>query len=182
METQDLNAKLKIPENVEATIQDRSITVKGPKGETNRQFWTKKLSIEKKGDEIIFHTKRLTKREKKLCFTYIAHIKNMFKGVTESHVYKLKICAGHFPMNVSVSGDEIVIKNFLGEKIPRKLKIKPSVKVSVQGTEVKVEGVDKELVGQQSASIEQLCRISNKDRRIFQDGIFIVNKDGKEIS
>jgi len=48
----------------------------------------------------------------------------MIRGVTEGYTYKLKICSGHFPMNVSLKGDVLEIKNFIGESVPRKLKIK----------------------------------------------------------
>ena len=55
------------------------------------------------------------------------------------------------------------------------------MKVNVKGTDIIVEGVDIEKVGQAAGKIEQLCRITNKDRRIFQDGIYIVEKNGKEL-
>ena len=84
-------------------------------------------------------------------------------------------------MTVAVSGDEFTIQNFLGEKVPRKLKIKEGAEVKVEGEEISVEGVDKEIISQTAASIEQLTRISNRDRRIFQDGCYIIMKDNKEI-
>jgi large subunit ribosomal protein L6 len=84
-------------------------------------------------------------------------------------------------MNVAVQGNQVIIKNFIGEKVPRVLDLLPGVKVSVDGTTVNVEGVDKELASQTAASIEQLTRRPGYDNRIFQDGVYIVNKDGKEV-
>ena len=84
-------------------------------------------------------------------------------------------------MNVSMSGAQFIVKNFLGEKIPRVLHIKEGAKVTISGTEVVVESINKEIAGQVSADIEQLCRITNRDRRIFQDGIYITQKAKKEI-
>ena len=53
--------------------------------------------------------------------------------------------------------------------------------VKVEGSEIIIESTNKELAGQAAADIEQLTRITNKDRRIFQDGIYITEKDGKKI-
>ena len=41
---------------------------------------------------------------------------------------------------------------------------------------VKVFGLNKELVGQTAANLERLTKLSKRDRRKFQDGIFIYEK------
>jgi large subunit ribosomal protein L6 len=53
--------------------------------------------------------------------------------------------------------------------------------VKVEGDIVLVESCDKELAGQTAADIEQLTRISNRDKRIFQDGIWLTERFGKHI-
>jgi len=84
-------------------------------------------------------------------------------------------------MNVSIDKDIFTVKNFLGEKTPRKLRINAAVKVKIDGKDVYVEGINKELTAQTAASIETLTKIKGRDKRIFQDGIYIVSKAGKEI-
>jgi large subunit ribosomal protein L6 len=106
----------------------------------------------------------------------------MIKGVIEPWIYKMKVCTGHFPMNVAMQGDKFVVKNFLGEKVPRTLKIKQGAKVTVQDKDVTVESVDKEIAGRVASDIELLLTIKGRDLRKFQDGIYIVSKAGKEIS
>ncbi len=86
-----------------------------------------------------------------------------------------------FPDERSANKNELVINNFLGEKIPRKLQLKDNVDVKVEGEIITVKSFDKELAGQTAASIEQLTRRTNYDIRIFMDGIWIIEKDGKEI-
>lgn len=113
--------------------------------------------------------------------TIRAHINNMIKGVTEGFTYKLKIRYAHFPMKVSVKGNEVIIENFLGEKHPRRARIMEGVTVKISGEDVIVTGIDKEKVGQTAANIEQATRIKGRDPRVFQDGIYIVEKAGKAI-
>ena len=84
-------------------------------------------------------------------------------------------------MNVSVKDKEFIVKNFFGEKIPRVMKIKEGADVKVEGDMVIVESPDKEIAGQVAADIEQLVRRTRYDIRIFQDGIWIFEKFGKEI-
>lgn len=172
---------LEFPSEVQVSVDKGIFSVKGPKGELSRKIHNPLIKVELQGNKIILTSKTNTKKSKKLINTFRAHIRNTFKGVTEGHVYKLKICSGHFPMTVSVKGDEFEIKNFIGEKIPRTIKIPQGVKVAVDGDLVVVEGSEKEKTGQTAASIEQLTKRSGFDRRIFQDGIYIIEKDGKEI-
>ncbi len=176
MKLDNLKETIVVPEGIQVEVTGRTVLVKGPKGELTREFKFPKVFFKMDNGSVVIDVTKPSKREKALVFTLRAHLKNMFKGVTEQHTYKLKICAGHFPMNVSLSGDKFQVKNFLGEKIPRVLKIKEGVKVKVADKDITVVGCDKEIAGQVAADIEQLCRITNRDIRIFQDGIYIVEK------
>jgi len=44
-----------------------------------------------------------------------------------------------------------------------------------------LEGIDKEKVGQSAANIETASKVRNKDKRIFQDGIWIIEKNDKNL-
>ena len=84
-------------------------------------------------------------------------------------------------MNVAVSGNKFVVSNFLGEKTPRELGIKDGADVKIEGDMVTVQSINKELASQTAADIERLTKVKGRDLRIFQDGIYIIDKDGKEI-
>ncbi len=172
---------VEIPVGVEVKIEDGIIYAKGKQGTVKRRIAVKNIRIEVKENSIEVSAENATKNEKTNLYTYAAHIRNMIKGVTAGYKYSLKVCASHFPMNVSVAGNELIVKNFIGEKIPRKLKIPAEVKVKVEGDIVVVEGADKEITGQCAASIEQLTRRPGFDKRIFQDGIYIIEKGGKKL-
>ena len=168
-------------DKVQASYEKGMLRIKGEKGEIQRKMNMPQLSLSLKENSIVVTTKRTTKMDKKLAFTHAAHIRNMIKGASKGHTYILKVCASHFPMNVSVNKNQLIIKNFIGEKYPRTLDIKEGVAVKVEGDKVIVESVNKELAGTTASDIEHLTKRADYDPRIFQDGIYIINKDGKEI-
>lgn len=173
--------QIEIPEGVEANIEEDKLIVKGKKGENEREFRIGKLNFEKKDNLIIIGDKKATKKEKKRINTIASHIKNMIKGIQENFEYKLKICSSHFPITVDIQDKEATVKNFLGEKIPRKVKIPQDVDIDLSGEIITITSNDKESAGQAAANFEKATKIRNKDRRVFQDGIFITNKAGREM-
>ncbi|WP_456471951.1 50S ribosomal protein L6 [Methanocaldococcus sp.] len=177
-----LEERIKIPENVQIDIVgENEVLVKSGNKELRRRFEHPNVKIKKEDNEIVIYCHYPRKKDKAMIGTIRAHINNMIKGVTEGFTYKLKIRYAHFPMKVYVKGDEVIIENFLGEKHPRRAKILEGVTVKVQGEDVIVTGIDKEKVGQTAANIEQATKIKNRDPRVFQDGIYIVEKAGKAI-
>lgn len=176
-----IEEKIAFPQGVTPSVNGHEIGVKGPKGELKRTFYTKHVDFTLNGNELTIKSENATKREKNLIFTFKAHIKNLIEGVQNGFNYKLKICSGHFPMNVSLKGNTLEIKNFIGEKVPRKVPMKEGAKVNIQGDIITVEGIDKEIVGQVAASIEKSTRRPGFDTRIFQDGIYMIEKNGKAL-
>ncbi|MBU0930164.1 MAG: 50S ribosomal protein L6 [Nanoarchaeota archaeon] len=168
-------SEIKILEGVEVLIENYTIKLKGPKGESERNFLNPRIKIEKKENSILVtpSNKKITKEDKMFVNSTISHIKNMISGVLNGYEAKLKICSGHFPISVSIDNKMMTIKNFLGEKIPRKASISDDVSVKLNGDIVTITGCNKEEVGQAAATIERACRINNRDRRLFQDGIWI---------
>lgn len=173
---EDLKRELELPEGVTASLEGEILVVKGPQGENRRNFVYPTLKLNVEQGKVTLSSAKATKREKRMIGTYSAHIKNMVKGVQEKFGYELKVCSGHFPMNVTVSGNKFVIKNFLGEKHPREIEFPKDVEVKVNGDIVEVKSCSRELAGQVAARIEQMCRITDRDRRIFQDGVYIIKK------
>ena len=173
--------EIEIPEGIEAKIEEGTLLIKGPEGENKRKFNTRNMIFEIKDKKINIGNKKATKKDKKRINTITAHIKNMIQGVKEKFVYTLKVVFSHFPITVEASGNEVVIKNFLGEKVPRKCDIPKGVEIKVDKNIITVSSCDKEIAGQAAANLERVTKIKSKDRRVFQDGIYIVNKAGREM-
>lgn len=175
-----LYQEINIPEGIEAIIDDETFTFKKNDKKISRDF-VSIIDIKINGNKIVLSSITKRKIEKRLFFTYIAHIKNMIKGLTDGFKYKLRVSNVHFPMNVSFNKEkrEFVIKNFLGEKKDRIIKIIDDVDVKINGEEVIVSCHDIEKAGIVAASIEKGSKVRNFDRRVYQDGIFIIEKPGR---
>ena len=165
-----------IPDGVTAKIDNNILVVKGPKGELTREFKNRAVTMSIKDGSIKVFTEFPHKPEKALVGTWESHAKNMVKGVTDGYEYTMKLVYSHFPVKMSVKGETFVIDNFLGEKCPRKARIMYDTKVVVKGDNVIITGINKEHVGQTSANIELATKIKRYDPRVFQDGIYIVEK------
>ena len=175
---------LKVPDGVSVVVKDNVVSVSGKKGSVSRAFMEPFINVGSKdgGVTIKSHSERYPyKKQLAVAGTIKAHIANMFRSASEGVTYKMKVVYSHFPMRAQVSGDKLIISNFLGEKSPRSAKIFAGVKVDVKGNDLVLTGVDKEKVAQTAANIEQTTRIKNRDPRVFQDGIYIIEKDGKPL-
>ena len=172
-----MEKELIIPENVTIEIDNKTVKVSGLKGSLQKQFkYFYDIKITKKENRLLITSKSDKKKVRAMIGTIIAHAKNMVKGVTEGYTYRMKIVYSHFPVSIKIEGDKFLINNFLGEKVPRVAKILGDTKIEVKGQDVILTGPDKEAVGQTCGNIEQACRISKYDRRVFQDGVYIVDK------
>ena len=175
-----MREEIEIPDNVSVEINGNEVVVKSGGKELKRTLSFPNVSIKKEDDKtVVIESLYPRKKQAAIIGTFASHINNMIKGVSEGFEYKLKIRYAHFPMKISVKGNEVIIDNFLGEKYPRKAKIMEGVNVKVSGEDIIVSGIDKEKTGQTAANIEQATRVKGRDTRVFQDGIYIVEKAGK---
>jgi len=173
-----MEKELIIPDNVTVDIDNKTVKVTGPKGTLQKQFkYFYDVTIKKKENKLTVTSKSDKKQVRAIIGTIISHVKNMVKGVAEGFIYKMKIIYSHFPVTIKIEGEKLLINNFLGEKVPRIANILGDTKIEVKGQDIILTGSNKEDVGQTCANIEQACRISKYDRRVFQDGIYKVLGD-----
>jgi len=173
--------EIKIPENVTVKIDSNNkIIVEGPLGQICKDFSKVPVEFYLNNGLIKFRIYMRGKRGYALVNTIKSKLNNLFIGVQKGFTYKMKVYHVHFPMSVEVKGDEVIIRNFVGERGVRRAKIMPGVNVRVvkkgPDTEVIITGLDKEAVGQTAANIHQACKIKGKDPRVFLDGIYLYYK------
>ena len=167
---------IRLPDGVDATVDGVDLTVSGSNGTVSRRLWYPNITVRIEDDEIVIESDIDTAKTNATIGTFASHVRNALHGVTTGWEYRMEVLYSHFPMQVKVDGDEVVIDNFLGERAPRRTTIHGDTEVSVQGETVVLTGPDKEAVGQTAADIEQLTRINDKDTRVFQDGVYITQK------
>ena len=168
--------ELEIPDDVSAEKDHLDLTVEGPNGSVTRRLWYPDVSVTVVDDQVVIESEADDANTRATLGTFESHVENMFHGVTEGWVYEMEVFYAHFPMQVTVESDEVVIENFLGERAPRTVPVRGDTEVQVDGEEITLSGPDKEAVGQTAADIEQLTRVNDKDTRVFQDGVYITQK------
>jgi large subunit ribosomal protein L6 len=174
--SKEVARQIAIPEGVEITISNNTVTVKGPKGELSRRLWYPGIEITREDSNLTVNSSLDRKQSRAMVGTITAHISNMVEGVTKGFEYRMKAVYSHFPIQLKSTPTELVINNFLGERRARSAKVIGKTKVEVNKDEVVVTGIDKENVGQTMANIEQATRVKGFDVRVFQDGIYLVEK------
>ncbi|KAK0416072.1 hypothetical protein QR680_012282 [Steinernema hermaphroditum] len=170
------------PEDVTFTVSKRVVTVKGPRGSLKRDFRHLHMEMERIGKDTLRVRKWAgTRKQLAAIRTVCSHVKNMIKGVTLGFRYKMRSVYAHFPINISLHENNtlVEIRNFLGEKIIRKVNLPGGVTATMstkQKDELIVDGNDIELVSQAAARIQQSTTVKNKDIRKFLDGVYVSEK------
>jgi len=168
--------ELQIPDEASAEMDHLELTVEGPNGSVTRRLWYPDVSVTVESGSVVIESDEDDAKTMSTLGTFESHVRNMFHGVTEGWEYEMEVFYSHFPMQVDVEGEEVVIENFLGERAPRRTEIHGDTDVSVSEEQITLSGPDVEAVGQTAADIEQLTRVTDKDVRIFQDGVYITQK------
>lgn len=170
---------VEIPEGVNITISNTTVSISGPLGSLQRELWYPRVSIKKADSEVIVETDETRREQLAILGTFESHLKNMITGVTKGYEYKMKVVYSHFPIQLKTEGNQLLIANFLGEKKSRKANILGNTKVTIKGDQVIVNGINKEEVGQTTANIQQATKIRRFDPRVFQDGVYLVERSGR---
>ncbi len=174
--------RIEIPEEVQVTIDGKTIKVSGPKGSLERTFDEPIVTFALEGNEVVASTWIARKKTRALVGTIIAHVRNMIVGVTHGYEYTMKIVFSHFPITVDIHDDKVHIRNFIGERGIRTARLIGDVDVKTTEDEVIISGIDIEHVSQSAANIQLATNIRDKDRRVFMDGIYVIKKrKGEEV-
>jgi len=177
---------LDILDGVKVTIKSRIVTVEGPRGKLVKNLGHLAVNFgHPKKSTISIEIHHGNRKNVAALRTVRSIIENLIIGVTKGFKYKMRYVYAHFPINVNIEKNaetglyEVEIRNFIGEKIVRRVTMHEGVTVEVsksQKDELFLEGTSLDNVSQSAASIQQICRVRNKDIRKFLDGLYVSEK------
>lgn len=141
-----------IPKDVKAAINDRLVTVEGPKGKLDYKL-SARVNGAIKENQIILQRVSNIKQDKALHGLARALIANMIKGVTEGYVRELEIIGTGF--RAQIQGDSLNLQ--LSYSHPVNFSIPPGIKIETpKPTQIVVRGIDKEKVGEVASQIRAI--------------------------
>jgi large subunit ribosomal protein L6 len=167
---------LELPEGVTVTINEGTVTVKGPKGELTRTFSTD-MEINVEGNELTVARPTDNKEHRALHGTTRSIIGNMVEGVSKGFERKLEMIGVGY--RAQKSGSKIVIS--AGYSHPVEIEPEAGIEIDVEkNTQITVKGIDKERVGAVASNIRAVRPPEPyKGKGIRYEGEYVRRKEGK---
>jgi large subunit ribosomal protein L6 len=138
-----------IPDKVKVVITNTTVLVEGPKGKVSKTF-APVVKIEIADKKVLVKPVEETRFANAMYGTARSIIAGMVKGVTDGYLKELEIQGVGFKANLK--GKQLDL--LLGFSHPILMDIPDGIKITVtEGTRLKVEGCDKQLVGAVTAEI-----------------------------
>ena len=166
-----------LPKGVEATLSGQTVTVKGPKG--TRSFTaTDDVTLTVADGAVKVTPRGLSKRARQQWGMSRSQVENLVIGVTEGFKKELEITGVGYRANMQGN----TLKLALGYSHDVDFEIPAGVTVTApKQTEIVVEGIDQQLVGQVAANIrEWRSPEPYKGKGIRYKGEYIFRKEGKK--
>ncbi|WP_420857354.1 50S ribosomal protein L6 [Marivivens marinus] len=168
---------VEMPSGVSATISGQTIEVKGPKG--TRSFTaTDDVTLTVEENAIKVTPRGMSKRARQQWGMSRSQVENLVTGVTEGFKKELEITGVGY--RASMQGN--TLKLALGYSHDVDFEIPAGVTVTApKQTEIVVEGIDQQLVGQVAANIREWRKPEPyKGKGIRYKGEYIFRKEGKK--
>ena len=171
------NWPVPVPSGVEVTVSGGTITVKGPKGTLSREI-PGDIQVAQDDGELTFARPNDDRKNKALHGLARSLVSNMVVGVTDGFKKELEIVGVGY--RAEAQGPNALRLN-LGYSHPVNVKAPDGITFEVpQPTQVIVNGIDKEVVGQVAADIRSIRKPEPyKGKGVRYAGERILRKAGK---
>jgi large subunit ribosomal protein L6 len=143
---------VEIPSGVTVEVKENTVAVKGPKGELRRTL-PQEMSVALENGTVAVTRPSDEKRHKALHGLSRTLVANMVEGVSKGFVKVLEIQGVGYKAEAKPYGVNLIV----GFSHPVKYEAPKGIKISVENnTTVKIEGADKETVGQVAAELRSV--------------------------
>ena len=143
---------LPVPNGVQVTLDGTRVTVKGPKGELSRELHAD-IAVSLDDGTLTFTRPTETQQHRSLHGLTRALVANMIEGVTNGFTKALELHGVGYKAEPNAEGVRLVV----GYSHPVDYAAPKGISIVVDSpTAVKIEGIDKELVGQVAAELRQV--------------------------
>jgi large subunit ribosomal protein L6 len=166
-----------LPKGVTASLSGQTIEVKGPKG-TRSFAATDDVTIAIEGDAVTVKPRGTSKRARQQWGMTRSMVENLVTGVTTGFKKELEIQGVGY--RAALAGSNLKLS--LGYSHEVNFEVPDGVTVAVpKQTEIVVEGIDQQLVGQVAANIREWRQPEPyKGKGIRYKGEFVFRKEGKK--
>ncbi|ULT57201.1 50S ribosomal protein L6 [Neobacillus drentensis] len=167
---------IEIPAGVTVTLNNNTVTVKGPKGELTRTF-NPDMSINVEENTVTITRPSDVKEHRALHGTTRAVIANMIEGVSTGFTRGLELIGVGY--RAQKQGNKLVLN--VGYSHPVEIEPEAGLEIEVPAnTKIIIKGTDKERVGALAANIRQVRPPEPyKGKGIRYEGEFVRRKEGK---
>jgi large subunit ribosomal protein L6 len=168
-----------VPGGIDVSIKDRTVTVKGPKGELSFEF-SPLVEVKQDNNEVVVTRVNETKEARAMHGTVRSIIDNMIIGVKDGYKKELEINGVGF--RAQLQGKTVTMS--LGYSHPIVFEVPDGIDVTVpEATRIVVEGCDKQMVGQVSARLRSFYPAEPyKGKGVKYKGEQIRRKAGKTVA
>ena len=168
---------IELPSGVTATVSGQSVEVKGPKGVRNFTA-TDDVTVAQEDNAITVTPRGSSKRAKQQWGMSRTQIANCVTGVTEGFKKNLEINGVGY--RAQMQGNKLVLNLGLSHDV--NFEVPEGVTVTCpKNTEIVVEGIDQQLVGQVAANIREWRKPEPyKGKGIKYADEYIFRKEGKK--
>lgn len=168
---------ISLPANVKVAVDGTSVSVEGPKGKLKRDLGSH-VRVKSEDSVVTVEPASNSRISKAMYGTARALIQNMVDGVVSGFSKELELNGVGFRATLKGS----VLDLALGYSHPINYQIPAGVTVTVtDSTKLKVEGIDKHMVGQVAADIKHYYPVEPyKGKGVRIVGEFVRRKEGKK--
>ena len=170
---------VKLPDGVTWTLDDRLITVKGPKGEL-RYRHREGISLVESDKAIVVSRANDQKEQRALHGLTRALVANMVTGVSKGFTRQLDLVGVGY--TVEQKGNDILLNLGFSHAIYFQAPPEIEFEVSKRNTTLVVKGIDKQVVGQVAAKIRSLRKPEPyKGKGVRYTDEYVPRKAGKTV-